>query len=66
MRPLRTAVHSTGHAKRLARETLRDYGNREKSGRRKSLLLKSAQPCFARNLMELTEREDHAAYVASG
>jgi antirestriction protein ArdC len=44
------AVHSTGHAKRLARETLRDYGKSREIRAEEELLAKSGQPCFARNL----------------
>jgi antirestriction protein ArdC len=60
------AVHSTGHAKRLARETLRDYGKSREIRAEEELLAEIGAAMLCAQLgMEPTEREDHAAYVAS-
>ncbi|HIQ19092.1 MAG TPA: DUF1738 domain-containing protein [Novosphingobium capsulatum] len=60
------AVHSTGHAKRLARETLRDYGKSREIRAEEELIAEVGAAMLCAQLgMEPTEREDHAAYVAS-
>jgi antirestriction protein ArdC len=58
--------HSTGHAKRLARETLRDYGKSREIRAEEELIAEIGAAMLCAQLgMEPTEREDHAAYVAS-
>ncbi|QDK36027.1 ArdC family protein [Sphingomonas sp. IC081] len=60
------AVHSTGSAKRLARETLRDYGKAREIRAEEELIAEIGAAMLCAQLgMEPTEREDHAAYVAS-
>lgn len=60
------AVHSTGSAKRLARETLRDYGKAREIRAEEGLIAEIGAAMLCAQLgMEPTEREDHAAYVAS-
>ena len=60
------AIHSTGHRSRLGRDTLRDY--------HKSTAIRAKEECVAEigaaflcaaTGMQPSEREDHAAYVAS-
>lgn len=60
------AIHSTGHASRLARETLRDYGKAKEIRAAEELIAEIGAAMLCAQLgMEPTEREDHAAYVAS-
>ncbi|QVM86474.1 ArdC family protein [Novosphingobium decolorationis] len=60
------AVHSAGSAKRLARETLRDYGKALEIRAEEELIAEIGAAMLCAQLgMEPTEREDHAAYVAS-
>lgn len=60
------AVHSTGSAKRLARETLRYYGKAREIRAEEELIAEIGAAMLCAQLgMEPTEREDHAAYVAS-
>ncbi|MDR6710268.1 antirestriction protein ArdC [Novosphingobium sp. 1748] len=60
------AVHSSGHAKRLARDTLRDYGKSREIRAEEELVAEIGAAMLCAQLgMEPTEREDHAAYVAS-
>ncbi|RKF17688.1 DUF1738 domain-containing protein [Altericroceibacterium spongiae] len=60
------AIHSTGHRKRLNRETLRDY-HKSKATRAKEELIAEIGAAFVCTAlgMEPTEREDHAAYISS-
>ncbi|GAM07605.1 ArdC family protein [Novosphingobium sp. MBES04] len=60
------AVHSTGSVKRLARETLRDYSKARDMRAEEELVAEIGAAMLCAQLrMEPTEREDHAAYVAS-
>lgn len=60
------AIHSTGHADRLARETLRDYTKAREIRAAEELIAEIGAAMLCAQLgMEPTEREDHAAYVAS-
>lgn len=59
-------VHSAGSAKRLPRETLRDYGKSREIRAEEELIAEIGAAMLCAQLgMEPTEREDHAAYVAS-
>jgi antirestriction protein ArdC len=60
------AIHSTGHADRLDRETLHKYGESRQIRAKEELCAEigAAMLCAALG-MEPTEREDHAAYLAS-
>ncbi|AXJ97499.1 ArdC family protein [Sphingomonas sp. FARSPH] len=60
------AIHSTGHATRLNRETLHDYGKSKEIRAAEELIAEIGAAMLCAQLgMEPTEREDHAAYVAS-
>ena len=60
------AIHSTGHTSRLNRETLYAYGKlKEIRGAVEQFALFGAGMRFGQLGMEPTEREDHAAYLAS-
>jgi antirestriction protein ArdC len=60
------AIHSTGHASRLARETLANYGKSKEIRAAEELIAEVGAAMLCAQLgMEPTEREDHAAYVAS-
>lgn len=60
------AIHSSGSAHRLARETLRDYGKDRAIRAEEELIAEIGAAMLCAQLgMEPTEREDHAAYVAS-
>jgi len=60
------AIHSSGSAHRLARETLRDYGKDRAIRAEEELIAEIGAAMLCAQLgMEATEREDHAAYVAS-
>lgn len=59
-------IHSSGSAHRLARETLRDYGKDRAIRAEEELIAEVGAAMLCAQLgMEPTEREDHAAYVAS-
>lgn len=60
------AIHSSGSAHRLDRETLRDYGKSKEIRAAEELIAEIGAAMLCAQLgMEPTEREDHAAYVAS-
>lgn len=60
------AIHSTGSAARLNRDTLRDYGKTREIRAAEELIAEIGAAMLCAQLgMEPTEREDHAAYVAS-
>jgi len=60
------AIHSSGSAHRLARDTLRDYGKDRAIRAEEELIAEIGAAMLCAQLgMEPTEREDHAAYVAS-
>ncbi|WP_137865100.1 MULTISPECIES: zincin-like metallopeptidase domain-containing protein [unclassified Sphingomonas] len=60
------AIHSSGSAHRLARETLRDYGKDRAIRAEEEMIAEIGAAMLCAQLgMEPTEREDHAAYVAS-
>lgn len=60
------AIHSSGSAHRLARETLRDYRKDRAIRAEEELIAEIGAAMLCAQLgMEPTEREDHAAYVAS-
>lgn len=60
------AVHSTGHRDRLNRETLHRYGESREMRAAEELIAEIGAAMLCAQLgMEPTEREDHAAYVAS-
>lgn len=60
------AIHSSGSAHRLDRETLRDYGKATEIRAAEELIAEIGAAMLCAQLgMEPTEREDHAAYVAS-
>lgn len=60
------AIHSTGHASRLARETLATYSKSTEIRAAEELIAEVGAGMLCAQLgMEPTEREDHAAYVAS-
>ena len=60
------AIHSSGSAHRLNRETLRDYGKAKEIRAAEELIAEIGAAMLCAQLgMEPTEREDHAAYVAS-
>ena len=60
------AIHSTGHASRLNRETLHDYGKSKEIRATEELIAEIGAAMLCAQLgMEPTEREDHAAYLAS-
>ncbi len=60
------AIHSSGSAHRLDRETLRDYGKAKEIRAAEELIAEIGAAMLCAQLgMEPTEREDHAAYVAS-
>ncbi|WP_250845237.1 zincin-like metallopeptidase domain-containing protein, partial [Escherichia coli] len=57
---------SSGSAHRLARETLRDYGKDRAIRAEEEMIAEIGAAMLCAQLgMEPTEREDHAAYVAS-
>lgn len=60
------AIHSTGHTSRLNRETLYEYGKSKEIRAAEELIAEVGAAMLCAQLgMEPTEREDHAAYVAS-
>lgn len=60
------AIHSTGHAERLNRDTLRDYGKSTEIRAAEELVAEIGAAMLCAQLgMEPTERDDHAAYIAS-
>lgn len=60
------AIHSSGHASRLNRETLADYSKSRETRAAEELIAEIGAAMLCAQLgMEPTEREDHAAYVAS-
>jgi antirestriction protein ArdC len=60
------AIHSTGHTSRLNRETLYDYGKSREIRAAEELIAEIGAAMLCAQLgMEPTEREDHAAYLAS-
>lgn len=59
------AIHSTGHASRLNRDTLTGYSQNVKVRANEELIAEIGAAMLCAQLgMEPTEREDHAAYVA--
>jgi Antirestriction protein len=60
------AIHSTGHTSRLNRETLYEYGKSREIRAAEELIAEIGAAMLCAQLgMEPTEREDHAAYLAS-
>jgi antirestriction protein ArdC len=59
-------IHSTGHTSRLNRETLYGYGKSKEIRAAEELIAEIGAAMLCAQLgMEPTEREDHAAYLAS-
>jgi antirestriction protein ArdC len=59
-------IHSTGHADRLNRETLQNYAQSTEIRAAEEMIAEIGAAMLCAQLgMEPTEREDHAAYVAS-
>ena len=60
------AIHSSGHLSRLNRETLYDYGKSTATRAAEELIAEIGAAMLCAQLgMEPTERDDHAAYIAS-